>query len=228
MASGVQSQTEEAAYSAQAAVAALADARVVECAARLFLEQGISSVKMTDIADEAGVGVATLYRHFSTKASIAASVASVLWQHLEDSYEELVASDGYRRLDGAGQLKLLLDLYCTEHLYRPGFASFIDELDRLIMEGAVSEGAVSAYAQVLSRPYAHYQRAYELGRSDGSIGRDTDFALFYRSLAHALLSVAGKLSRGEVLPSDDFSGAATHDELACLVDMAVRSLDVRG
>ena len=228
MASGGQSQAEESAYSTQATMAALVDARVVECATKLFLVQGISAVKMTDIADDAGVGVATLYRHFSTKAAIAADVASVLWQHLEDSYEELVASDTDQRLDGAGQLKLLLDLYCTEHLYRPGFASFIDELDRLIMEGAVSEESVSAYAQVLARPYAHYQKAYELGRSDGSIGRQTDFALFYRSLAHALLSVASKLSRGEVLPSDDFSGAATHDELACLVDMAIRSLDVRG
>ena len=202
MASGGQSQAEESAYSTQVTMAALVDARVVECATKLFLVQGISAVKMTDIADDAGVGVATLYRHFSTKAAIAADVASVLWQHLEDSYEELVASDAYQQLDGAGQLKLLLDLYCTEHLYR--------------------------YAHVLARPYAHYQKAYELGRSDGSIGRQTDFALFYRSLAHALLSVASKLSRGEVLPSDDFSGAATHDELACLVDMAIRSLDVRG
>lgn len=227
MASGSQSQMEEA-YSAQATMAALVDARVVECATKLFLAQGISSVKMTEIADDAGVGVATIYRHFSTKASIAAAAATVLWQHLEDSYEELVTSDAYRQLDGAGQLKLLLDLYCSEHLYRPGFASFIDELDRLIMDGAVSDEAVSAYAQVLARPFAHYQKAYELGLSDGSIGRQTDFALFYRSLAHALLSVASKLSRGEVLPSDDFSGAATHDELACLVDMAIRSLDVRG
>ena len=228
MASGSQSHSEQALPSAQASVAALADARVVECAAGLFLEQGIASVKMTDIADAADVGVATLYRHFSTKASIAAAVATVLWQRLEDSYEELVAGERYRSLDGAGRLRLLLDLYCTEHLYRPGFASFIDELDRLIMEDAVSEGAISAYTQTLARPYAHYQAAYELGRSDGSIGRQTDFALFYRSLAHARLSVASKLSRGEVLPSDDFSGAATHDELGCLIDMAIRSLDVRG
>jgi hypothetical protein len=56
--------------------------------------------------------------------------------------------------------------------------------------------------------------------------RRVDFGLFYRSVAHALMSVASKLSRGEVLPSDDFT--AGKDELGCLVDMAIRSLRIKG
>lgn len=181
---------------------------------------------MTDIADAAGVGVATLYRHFSTKASIATAAATMLWQQLEQALEELVSSEGYQRLDGASRLELLLRTYCERQLYRPGFAALLDQLDRLMMEGAVGDDAVVVYTKAVVAPYPHFLAAYELGRSDGSISREVDFDLFYRSVAHALLSVAGKLSRGEVLPSDDFSLA--NSELGCISDMAIRSLRQQG
>jgi hypothetical protein len=63
---------------------------------------------MTDIANAAEVGVATLYRHFSTKTTIAAYAAIMLWQQLETSYDTIVGSDEYRAMNGAGQLERLL------------------------------------------------------------------------------------------------------------------------
>ena len=42
----------------------------IEISAQMFLRDGIESVKMTDIADECGIGVATLYRYFGTKTGI--------------------------------------------------------------------------------------------------------------------------------------------------------------
>ena len=44
---------------------------VIMSAATLFLRDGIAAVRMTDIADASGVGVATLYRHYKTKTAIA-------------------------------------------------------------------------------------------------------------------------------------------------------------
>ena len=97
---------------------------------------------------------------------------------------------------------------------------------RMILAGALDASVVREYAAVLAGPYEHFNRAYQLGRQDGSIAREVDFALFYRSLAHALMSVGSKLSRGEVLPTDDFTSA--HAELDCLIDMAIRSLRIKG
>ena len=52
----------------------------------------IASVKMTDIADAAGMGVATLYRHFSTKTSIAVEAATLMWERFNEASSELVES----------------------------------------------------------------------------------------------------------------------------------------
>ena len=206
--------------------ASTVDAHAIECASRLFLERGIAAVKMTDIADAAGMGVATLYRHFSTKTAIAASSAIVMWSRLMETYEGLVGTEEYVALDGAGRLETLLSTYCDQCVYQPGFAAFLDELDRLMLAGDVTREAIDSYTQQLGGAYHHFEEAYRLGLADGSIARETDFPLFYRSVAHALLCVASKLSRGEVLPTDDFSHA--RDELTCITDMAIRSLRIQG
>lgn len=44
--------------------------KIILVAAELFLEKGIDSVKMTDIADASGIGVASLYRYFGTRTNI--------------------------------------------------------------------------------------------------------------------------------------------------------------
>ena len=216
----------ETGMAATAVAASAVDAHAIECASRLFLESGIEAVKMTQIAEAAGMGVATLYRHFSTKAALAAEASMLMLERLLAEYDEIVTSDVYAGLNGASQLEVLLTTYCDQFVYQRGFAAFIDELDRLILSGDLSAEAVEAYSKRLAAVYPHFEAAYERGCSDGSIVRRVDFGLFYRSVAHALMSVASKLSRGEVLPSDDFT--AGKDELGCLVDMAIRSLRIKG
>ena len=57
--------------------------RIVLIAAELFLQNGIEEIKMTDIADAAEIGVASLYRYFGTKTAIAIEVGVLLWRDLQ-------------------------------------------------------------------------------------------------------------------------------------------------
>src|SRR5262245_39687816 len=59
-------------------------ARLVEATQRLFASRGVD-VSVREIAGEAGVGVATVYRHFATRDDLVDAV-------LEDAFEELVAA----------------------------------------------------------------------------------------------------------------------------------------
>ena len=71
------------------------DMRVVTCAAELFLQRGLEDVTMVDIAKAAHVGVATVYRHFSTKSRIAVEAATLLWERFNERILKLVESDHY-------------------------------------------------------------------------------------------------------------------------------------
>ena len=196
--------------------------RAVACAAALFLENRIADVRMTDVAEKAGIGVATLYRRFSTKGRLALAAGTLLWRRFNERITDLVESDAFLAMGGANRLECMLRLYAEGYVENAGFVLFIDDLDRLLVSERMDEEALGAYAGEVDSFYLIFADAYQLGLQDGSVVRKVDFPLFYRSVAHALMGASQKLARGEVIPSDDFSQAA--DELECIVDMAVRAL----
>lgn len=202
------------------------DARAISCAAALFLEHGIANVKMTDIAEAAKVGVATLYRHFSTKTGIAVAAATLMWERFNQSIVTLVESDDFLAMCGADRLEALFGEYCATYVYHAGFVSFLDEFDHLLLAERPDDQALARYTEKVDSFYFVFEDAYLMGRQDGSIMRAVEFPVFYRAVAHALMGIATKLMRGEVIPSDDFSTTRGAAELQCIVDMAIRSLRV--
>ena len=196
--------------------------RAVECAAGLFLKRRIADVRMTDVAEAAGVGVATLYRRFSTKTRLALAAGTLLWRRFNERIVALVESDAFLGMSGADRLERMLRLYAEGYVENAGFVLFIDDLDGLLGTEGAPLDAVAAYGREVDSFYLIFADAYQLGLQDGSVAREVDFPVFYRSVAHALMGVAQKLARGEVIPSDDFSTGA--QELECIVDMAVRAL----
>lgn len=196
--------------------------RAVECAAGLFLKRRIADVRMTDVAEAAGVGVATLYRRFSTKTRLALAAGTLLWRRFNERIVALVESDAFLGMSGADRLERMLRLYAEGYVENAGFVLFIDDLDGLLVTEGAPLDAVAAYGREVDSFYLIFADAYQLGLQDGSVAREVDFPVFYRSVAHALMGVAQKLARGEVIPSDDFSMGA--QELECIVDMAVRAL----
>lgn len=199
-----------------------ADRVAVECAAGLFLKRGISGVRMTDIAEASGIGVATLYRHFSTKTDLAIEAATLLWGRFHASFRELVARDDFAVLDGLGRLRAMLEEYGKAYQEFPEFVAFLDEFDRLVLDERVAASRLAAYGDEVNAFYPVFEESYHLGVDDGSIVGEVDFPIFYQAIAHSLIGVAEKLVRGEVIPSDDFSRG--DEELECIVDMAIRSL----
>ncbi|MDO4796996.1 MAG: TetR/AcrR family transcriptional regulator [Coriobacteriales bacterium] len=201
---------------------AVADDRVVACAAELFLREGIEPVKMADIANAAGVGVATVYRHFSTKSRVAVAAATLLWERFNAQIAELVESPEFLALDGLGRLRSLLERYRDAYCMHADFVAFLSAFDHMVVTQGVSTDELASYGSYVDSFYSIFEDAYRLGRADGSIAREVEFRPFYLALAHALMGVAQKMQQGEVIPSDDFSQGFT--ELQCLIDMALWSL----
>ena len=202
-----------------------AEDHVIACAAALFLNQGIASVKMTDIARAAGVGVATLYRHYATKTRIAVEAGTLMWRRFNAQIHELVESSGFLTLNGADRLSTLLNEYVSAYGEHQDFVMFLDEFDHLVVSEQVSGEEIDGYGREVDSFYLIFADAYELGRQDGSIVRDVDFPVFYRAVAHALMGVAEKFARGDIIPSDSITNGTA--EMNCLVDMAIRSLVVK-
>ena len=201
------------------------EAYTVTCAAALFLRDGIAAVRMTDIAEAAGIGVATLYRHYQTKTKLAVLAGTYMWQQFNEFILDMVESDEFLAADGGQRLSMLLETYVDTYAAYPSFVRFLDEFDHLVLAEGVESSDLMEYGAAIDSFYLIFEDAYQMGRTDGSVAREVDFGVFYRTVAHAMMGVAQKLVRGEIIPSDDFSHGK--DELSCIVQMARFTLGIK-
>jgi AcrR family transcriptional regulator len=103
-------------------------------AAGLFLEHGAENVRMTDIAEACGIGVASLYRYFGTKSAIMLEAGTLLWQDVARLFEQQFHSPEYDAASGFGQVKILLGPMCSSIRSSSRFCGFwTNSLDAVIL-----------------------------------------------------------------------------------------------
>jgi len=187
--------------------------RAIEISAEMFLRDGIEAVKMTDIADECCIGVATLYRYFGTKTGITIAAMTHLWNNIRSMLGGIFGSEQFRRQPGIKQLTDLMKMYVVLFESHPRFMKLLGEFDLMILSENVPKDALREYDQAIINFYPVFESAYMMGIADGTVRDSVDIKLFYVSFGHTLMELGKKLVQRELLPSDDFSIAKAEMEL---------------
>ena len=193
--------------------------KAVEVSAQLFLKNGIAPVKMTDIADECGIGVATLYRWFGTKNGVTIAAMTYMWNELNNMFSGIFESDVFLLQPGIKQLSDLMRMFIVLYQAHPGFMRLLSEFDLLLISENIPKKDLREYERSIINFYSVFEKAYMTGISDGTVREIPDIKMFYLSFAHTLRDLGKKLRQGELLPNDDFSHA--EDELSTIIDAAV-------
>lgn len=193
--------------------------RIVLTAAELFLERGAENVRMTDIADECGIGVATLYRYFGTKSAIMLESGTLLWQDVARLFDLQFHAPAYETASGIGQMEILLGAYVQLYMEQQPFLRFLDALDTVLLEEKPDPETLLPYRESILDFYELFAAAHAKGKADGSIRPGLDTRFVYRTISDFLNGAARKFLRGEVLPEDDYTQGAA--EMALFVEMAL-------
>ena len=191
----------------------------VEISAEMFLKSGIEAVKMTDIADQCGVGVATLYRYFGTKTVITVSAMTYLWTKLRKQYDHAFETAEFRKQSGIKQLSDMMKMYLVLFDRHSDFMKLVGEFDLMLVHEDIPKSALTEYEASIINFYPYMESAFLAGNQDGSVRTDIDFKLFYQTFGHSMLELCKKMLCGELLPSEDFSGGRA--ELDQLLKMGI-------
>ncbi len=191
----------------------------VATCAELFLKYGIDAVRMTDIANESGVGVATLYRYFGTKTGITIAAMTYLWDQMNEMINGVFESEMFLSQSGLKQLHDLMKMYIVIYQAHPAFMKTLGEFDLMLSFENVPKEELKDYERSVINFYPVFEKAYVAGLADGSVREIPDIKLFYLSYAHSLMELSKKLIQGELLPSDDFSFA--EKELETIIDTVI-------
>ena len=99
--------------------------RIIDTAFQLFVEKKIEAVSMDEVAKEAGVGRATLFRCYNNKTELAIAVCASKWKAYLDKLDEArpissIHDHGLCRelLCQQGIFRMFLRLVLCSHLHR--------------------------------------------------------------------------------------------------------------
>ncbi len=172
---------------------------VIETATNLVLSRPLSRVTVRDVAQEAGVGEATVYRYFSTKTSLIVACALKLQGEVSQYFlRESKPVDGYTKL-----VKFYAS-YVDLFAFRPELYRFLYEFDAFCVEQRVK--GLDEYSDNLDVFRDAYLAAYREGVEDGSVRKIQNPELFYYTTTHAVLSLAKKLAvEGGIVRQDQLT-----------------------
>ncbi len=188
---------------------------IVKNACDLFLSRSIESVSIKEIAEKSGVGVATIFRYFSTKKNIVEKCAIHLQTEVFEGFFRLKGNSGYEKLAG------FYRGYLTVFQNRPELYKFIKEFDAYMIEEGVSD--MEEYSSGLDLFLGEYFSAYEEGLKDGSVKKIGNITAFYYSTTHATLELCKKLSsNNNIVRQDELVSKDT--EISTLIGLILSSL----
>ena len=170
--------------------------RILLSAFSLFSHEGIDAIAMTDIAKNAEIGVASLYRYFETKDEIAIRTAIWAWESQKNVILPILKDSGYENKNGRQQLEEIFALFCKLYQNEPDFFRYIYFFDAYVVCQKIDAERLLPYQTVIESVQEVIESAIHKGIEDGSIAgvyRNCEKQLYY-SLMHTLFSTTQKLS----------------------------------
>ena len=171
---------------------------VIQASYRLFLEKKIEASSIQEIADEAGVGVASVYRYFTNKGEIAVEAAIFSW---ETGFNPLLERVLERQ---SGGFSALMQGYLDLFRSNPGFFRYLEDFDNYISKLEAPPAAMDRYETMLAR---QDEMIYEILEKDVNSDRlrdDVDRFSYLNMAGKAVMALAQKLvNRGHVVSGDN-------------------------
>ncbi len=175
--------------------------RILAAAFKLFSSAGIEPVAMTDIAKKAEIGVASLYRYFSTKDEIAIRTAIWAWEEQISEIYPSINNDEYTNGNGLFRLSIIFSLFKKLYISQPEFLRFIYFFDSYAVNSGIKQERMIEYENVIGKVQMIVADAIKLGLKDNSINKkyiDKTEDLYF-TLMHSFFSTAQKLTLSENL-----------------------------
>lgn len=175
-------------------------ARIIAGAMELFRRSCVEDASMEEIANCAGVGVATVYRYFPTKIELVIATAEAYWEQVSEEY---LGRLGTGAGSGAQELRRLLSVFGDIFREQKPFLKFLQEFDVFVKKYEISKERLSDYEGGILKLKPGVAGILERGKKDKSLRLTGTVDETYFSMMHTVLSLMEKLAaNGDILSSD--------------------------
>lgn len=164
---------------------------ILGAAKSLFAQKGIENTTMQDIANEANLGIATVFRMFSKKEKIVVAIATQGLEEILEVFQKVEALE----VTCIEKIEVLLDHFIESILNEGGERiKILEDFDMYStrLEGPLED--IEQFQKVYKEVSKTYASIMEDGKKDGSIRSDIDYEASLITLINTFATFARKLA----------------------------------
>ena len=176
---------------------------IIDAAYKMFVKYKIEGTTFQMIAKEAGVGVATVFRHYSDKADLAIKVISMKWKECLEAALKNRSLDEIEKSTAVERLEYTLNAYIYLYCYKKDFLVFNDNFNHYMAHEDVDKERFSEYYTVTSEVSRRFHFLYEKAKKDHTIRTDISEDKLLRILLHTMMSACAHYAGGIIWAANE-------------------------
>ena len=193
--------------------------KILEAGFRLFSRNTIESVTMNNVADESGIGVATLYRYYSTKPALVMAIATWLWDGYVRRNTQLLNETEKNHYSAFQRYEFFIDTFIELYRHHKDMLRFNQLFNIYVRSGQVPPAQLNAYNNMIGLMSEKFQQMILKGQEDGTIRSDVSGQVIFATSLHLMLAATTRYAFGLVYTPE--GGEEEERELLLLKKMLV-------
>ncbi len=181
--------------------------RILESAFRLFAENTIEKIKLTEVAAAAEIGIASLYRYYPSKPELVLAVSTWAWTNFL-SQNPLPLSD---QMTGAEEFEVHLNAFLDLYRNHKDLLRFDQFFNVYIQSEDITADQMQGYLEIVHKLEEPFAATCRKGQEDGTIKTDLSEKRMFSVTLHLMLATVTRYAVG--LAYNEETGAEADLEL---------------
>ena len=146
--------------------------KIIDVAFRLFVNKKIESVTMGEIAKEAGIGRATLFRYFPGKLELVIAVNTKEWKEYFDELDQKRPMSSVGDIPAIGRLIFTLDSFIEMYQTHKALLRYNDNFNHYVSHSGRKDLQMDEFNQALFSANTRFHMMYEKAKEDKTFKTD--------------------------------------------------------
>ncbi len=193
---------------------------ILDAGFRLFAEKTIDPVSMNEVAKAAGVGIATLYRYYSTKQELVLAISTRVWENYIVENSRQRAALVSKGMNAGQEFEFYLDSFIDVYRNHAEILRFNQFFNVYVANEEVSPEILKHYLAIISRLAEQFHAMYERAKMDHSLRTDFPEKQMFSATLHIMLAAVTRYAVGLVYQPGP--GSDSESELLLLRDILLQ------
>ena len=197
---------------------------ILDAGFKLFAERNIDSVSMNEVAKDAGVGIATLYRYYSLKSELVIAIGARVWNAYIKENSRKFDEAKTETTTAAEEFKFYLESFLDLYRNHKDILRFNQFFNIYLQSEKISETQTAPYMEVIGVFEDRFDKMYRKALRDGTFRTDMPENKMFSATVHLMLAAVTRYAVGLVYTEE----TDAEDELQLLKDLLVARFCLTG